>query len=207
MLLSASAREEIVAKSQLLDGETPSVVTLYDSVVVGLAPSSFDYANLNVAFRIIKGETKNPLSSHKTIPLIATHKAKYVQRESGLLSLGPGPFVTALEDATGVKATVVGKPTKKFFETVINNFSDMEVSEFGTGRIAVIGDDIEADLGEGAVELNLWRILGKHMTTYQLLIIFSLESIIDMIIYLFFSSKNREIPGRRREEGEGRTSR
>lgn len=155
LLLSASAREEIVAKNQLLEYETG-----HDSVVVGLAPSSFDYAHLNVAFRIIKGETTTN-TSHD-IPLIATHKAKYVQTESGSLSLGPGPFVTALEHATGVKATVVGKPTRKFFETVINSFCDTEVvAEFGTGRIAVIGDDIEADLGEGAVELNLWRILGK----------------------------------------------
>lgn len=160
MLLSPSAREEIVAKIQLLDCETGAEgVTMYDSVVVGLAPSSFDYGNLNVAFRIIKGETG--ALTQGIVPLIATHKAKYVQTESGLLSLGPGPFVTALEYATGVKATVVGKPTRKFFETVMNNFSDTEVPDSGTGRIAVIGDDIEADLGEGAVELNLWRILGK----------------------------------------------
>lgn len=135
---------------------------MYDSVVIGLAPSSFDYANLNVAFRILKGEMTNAASPpYNAIPLIATHKAKYIQTESGLLSLGPGPFVTALENATGVQATVVGKPTKKFFETVINDFSEMEVPDFGKNRIAVVGDDIEADLGEGALELNLWRVLVK----------------------------------------------
>ena len=86
---------------------------VYDSVVIGLAPSCFDYANLNQAFRILKGETPNA-SSRQDVPLIATHKAKYIQTESGLLSLGPGPFVTALEDAAGVQAiVVVGKPTKK----------------------------------------------------------------------------------------------
>jgi hypothetical protein len=30
--------------------------------------------------------------------LIATHKARYIQTETGL-SLGPGPFITALEEA------------------------------------------------------------------------------------------------------------
>lgn len=140
---------------------------MYDSVVIGLAPSSFDYANLNVAFRILKGEMTNAASPPRNaIPFIATHKAKYIQTESGLLSLGPGPFVTALENATGVQATVVGKPTKKFFETVINNFSEAEVSDVGKNRIAVIGDDIEADLGEGALELNLWRVLGKRVLLY-----------------------------------------
>jgi len=29
----------------------------------------------------------------------------------------------------------------------------------GDGKIAVIGDDVEADLGEGAVELGLWRVV------------------------------------------------
>ena len=168
LLLSSSAKEEIVAKTQLQcyhhsDSDTRST-SLYDSVVLGLAPSSFDYANLNEAFRILKGETTEPSYRHKPVPLIATHKAKYIQTESGLLSLGPGPFVTALEHATGVQATVVGKPTKKFFEMVINDFSQAEIPEgVGKGRIAIIGDDVEADLGEGALELNLWRILGKDL--------------------------------------------
>ena len=43
-------------------------------------------------------------------PLIVTHKAKYIQTESGLLSLCAGPFVAALEHATAETAetTVVG---------------------------------------------------------------------------------------------------
>lgn len=47
-------------------------------------------------------------------PLIAIHKARYYKRKDGL-ALGPGPFVTALEYATDIKATVVGKPEKTFF--------------------------------------------------------------------------------------------
>jgi ribonucleotide monophosphatase NagD (HAD superfamily) len=46
--------------------------------------------------------------------LIAIHKARYYKRKDGL-ALGPGPFVTALEYATGVKAEVCGKPEKAFF--------------------------------------------------------------------------------------------
>jgi ribonucleotide monophosphatase NagD (HAD superfamily) len=85
-------------------------------------------------------------------------------------SLGPGPFVTALENASGVEANVpvVGKPTRGFFETVrvIGSFGLADEPELGgggigsgsctaIGKIAVIGDDVEADLGEGAVELGL----------------------------------------------------
>lgn len=46
--------------------------------------------------------------------LIAIHKAKYYKRPDGL-ALGPGPFVQGLEYATGVTATVVGKPERAFF--------------------------------------------------------------------------------------------
>jgi len=169
-------------------GQEVDETLTHDSVVVGLAPSCFDYATLNTAFRILKGETTRSLiSSGNTKPqtpdpahFIATHKAKYYETESGL-SLGPGPFVVALESASGAQAHVVGKPTKKFFQMVIDDFTPEELSmpanierpspkaiesTLGTclptfrGRIAVIGDDVEADLGDGAVQLGLWRILG-----------------------------------------------
>lgn len=154
----------------------------YDSVVVGLAPDLLDYSHLNTAFRILKREYRTGVkmvpptdqwsvsSDHSrsaTLPhpqLIATHKANYIQTEVPFgLSLGPGPFVTALETAAGVEAHVIGKPTRLFFQTVIDNFYDsaeLEREDGYTG-IAVIGDDVEADLGEGAVEIGLWRVLGK----------------------------------------------
>jgi ribonucleotide monophosphatase NagD (HAD superfamily) len=138
-------------------------------VVVGYAPSVFNYNNLNTAFRILVGEGGDRRSSSKpAIPLIATHKAKYLASSSGELSLGPGPFVAALENATGLTAEVVGKPTRRFFETVIGNFGSDELAARGSesGRIAVIGDDIEADLGEGAIELGLWRVLGERATSF-----------------------------------------
>ena len=47
-------------------------------------------------------------------PLIAIHKVRYYKRGDGL-ALGPGPFVTALEFASDVKAEVVGKPQPSFF--------------------------------------------------------------------------------------------
>ncbi|RXW19964.1 hypothetical protein EST38_g5899 [Candolleomyces aberdarensis] len=189
MLLSDSARTEF-SQSEAQDGSRP-----YDAVIIGLAPKSLDYEHLNTAFRILKGENQPKSSSSvapstgtgasgsgdgvpqsvKPIPLIATHKAKYVEKDDPPgLSLGPGPFVTALENATGCEAYVVGKPTKTFFELVINDFhpsSELTPSpgssqgepddEGDDGKIAIIGDDVEADLGEGAVELGLWRVLVK----------------------------------------------
>lgn len=54
----------------------------------------------------------------KGASLIAIHKGRYYRTHSGL-SLGPGPFVAALEYATDVKAKVVGKPEKGFFQSVL----------------------------------------------------------------------------------------
>ncbi|KAJ3540274.1 hypothetical protein NMY22_g4367 [Coprinellus aureogranulatus] len=154
MLLSDSVRQEVFPQAQ----EKESTSTPYDAVIVGLASSLFDYAHLNTAFRILQGEEDR---SGRSVPLIATHKAKSIERDDPPgLSLGPGPFVTALEDATGCQSHVVGKPTKTFFELFINNSSASEHAQ-EEGKIAAIGDDVEADLGDGAVELGLWRVLVK----------------------------------------------
>lgn len=54
---------------------------------------------------------------------------------------------------------MVGKPTRTFFELVISSL-DLPEDSGVTGKIAVVGDDVEADLGGGALELGLWRVLG-----------------------------------------------
>jgi len=139
-------------------------------VVVGLAPAFFDYEHLNTAFRILKGEMTESNQLEKLPWLIATHRAKYIQSNEGKLSLGPGPFVAALENAAGpnIQTKVVGKPEAAFFEMVIKDFGDLNASgkteraQSPQPRIVVIGDDVEADLGGGAVELGLWRVLGTH---------------------------------------------
>ena len=49
--------------------------------------------------------------------LIAMDKGRYYKRAEGL-TMGAGPFVQALEFASGKEATVVGKPDIGFFKTV-----------------------------------------------------------------------------------------
>lgn len=134
--------------------------------MIGLAPSLLNYTNLTTAFRILVREHESSApkcSSDRAIPLIATHKAKYIQSSSGL-SLGPGPFVEALENASGVQAEIVGKPERAFFEAVIEDMGlreDTPSQGEPEGKVVIVGDDIQADLGGGAIELGLWRILGK----------------------------------------------
>jgi len=135
----------------------------YDAVIVGLAPTRFDYDHLNTAFRILIGEHDSQKRSHEeqntSIPLIALHKARFIESSGHGLMLGPGPFVAALENATGKEAEVLGKPSKTFFQTVIESLDYEGPNEC----IAVIGDDIQTDLGGGATDLCLWRILGTDL--------------------------------------------
>ncbi|KAH9050254.1 HAD-like domain-containing protein [Lactarius hengduanensis] len=136
----------------------------YDSVVVAFAPTQFDYVTLNTAFRVLMNEHDTQRGRPRLDrPFIATHRARYVGDSDGALSLGPGPFVAALENASGGTAEIVGKPERNFFELVLNSLEfDVQGRE---GVVAVIGDDIQSDLGGGAVELGFWRVLvrsGKY---------------------------------------------
>ncbi|CAG0913194.1 unnamed protein product [Notodromas monacha] len=114
-----------------------------DTVVVGLAPEKFSYENLNEAFRLV----------HAGASLIAVHKARYYKRNDGL-ALGPGPFVAALEYATGSKAYVVGKPEKSFF------LSCVEGMGFQPHDCVMIGDDVRDDV-LGAQKAGMTGILVK----------------------------------------------
>jgi ribonucleotide monophosphatase NagD (HAD superfamily) len=59
------------------------------------------------------------------------------------LTLDAGPFVAALEFAARTTAVVVGKPSSDFFALAA---ADLAVDP---ACIAVVGDDLEADVGGG----------------------------------------------------------
>ncbi|KAH8115624.1 HAD-like domain-containing protein [Phellopilus nigrolimitatus] len=160
-LLSDSAMEEFPEfRSAAADAERHHAS--YDSVLVAFAPEHLAYGPLNKAFRVLSAR---PASSPSGAPpLLTTHRAKYLRSPDGELSLGPGPFVSALEEAVGggLHAHAVGKPGRAFFESVLASIPDAPETEGARwADVAVIGDDVEADLGGGAVELGLWRVLVK----------------------------------------------
>ncbi|XP_071787981.1 haloacid dehalogenase-like hydrolase domain-containing protein 2 [Asterias amurensis] len=118
-----------------------------NAVVVGLTPDNFNYATLNTAFKLIL----------EGAPLIAIHKGKYFKKLDGL-ALGPGPFVEALEYATGTTATVVGKPEKTFFTEALRSLG------CSPEEAVMIGDDARDDV-QGAIQAGLKGILvntGKY---------------------------------------------
>ena len=54
--------------------------------------------------------------------LIAIHKSKYYKTLDGL-ALGPGPFIAALETASGVCGETVGKPDPAFFNSALQDIN------------------------------------------------------------------------------------
>lgn len=118
-----------------------------DYVVIGDAGEMMTYENLNAAFRaVIEGAE-----------IIALEKDRYWMASDGLM-LSAGPFVAALEFATGKVATVMGKPSRAFFETALK---DMDMHPDQT---AMIGDDIITDIA-GARKAGMKAILvrtGKY---------------------------------------------
>ena len=66
--------------------------------------------------------------------LVAIHEGRYYKRSDGQLALGPGAFVKGLEYSAGVKAEVVGKPTKQFFITALNGIDPQDAVMIGDVR-------------------------------------------------------------------------
>ena len=118
-----------------------------DAVIVGDLCTAWAFEPLNRAFRLLMAGAE----------LIALQKNRYWLTPDGL-SLDVGPFVAALEYATGKEAFVVGKPAPAFFETVLATL------DVPAERAAMVGDDVEADVG-GALAAGLAGILvrtGKY---------------------------------------------
>lgn len=112
-----------------------------DYVIIGDAGDALTYSSLNAAFRLLMAGAE----------LIALEKDRYWMDRDGL-SLSAGPFVSALEFATGKQAVVMGKPSRSFFELALMDM-DLRPEE-----VAMIGDDIYTDIG-GAQQTGIAGIL------------------------------------------------
>jgi HAD superfamily hydrolase (TIGR01458 family) len=118
-----------------------------DAVIMGDLGEAFGFEILNHAFRQVMDGAE----------LIALQKNRFWMTPDGL-ALDAGPFVAAIEYATGREALVVGKPSEAFFELVLG---DMGID---AGEAAMVGDDVETDVG-GAIDAGLGGLLvrtGKY---------------------------------------------
>lgn len=123
-------------------GESPGCV------LVGNLGEGFTYGILDTAFRHLMAGAE----------LVALSANRFWQRAGGELSLDAGPFVAALEYASGKRATRVGKPERAFFELALRDLN------LPPGAVAMVGDDPELDIG-GARAAGLRAVLvetGRH---------------------------------------------
>ena len=143
LVVSAEVAQDFVDYPQALEEA--------QAILVGDIGDAWSWDLLNQLFgRLVAGAE-----------LIALHKNKFWQTEAGLC-LDIGAFVAGLEYASGVEATVVGKPSAAFFGAALNRL------KIAPGEAAMIGDDIDSDVG-GAQAQGILGVLvktGKYRDAY-----------------------------------------
>lgn len=130
------------------------VTTDADVVVIGGAEELLSYETMNAAFRMLMDGAE----------LLAMHTNLYWRTKDGL-QLDSGPFVRALEIATGKQAIIVGKPERAFFAQALRAIG------CSADETVMVGDDILNDI-DGAQKAGLRAIFvtsGKHDAHSQLL--------------------------------------
>jgi HAD superfamily hydrolase (TIGR01458 family) len=128
-------------------GELREVDEEPDAVIMGDLGEAFGFPILNRAFRMVMDGAE----------LIALQKNRFWLTGEGL-SLDAGPFVAAIEYASGQDAYVVGKPAPAFFEGVLGSLGTEPQDT------AMVGDDVESDVA-GAMNEGLAGVLvrtGKY---------------------------------------------
>jgi phospholysine phosphohistidine inorganic pyrophosphate phosphatase len=109
-----------------------------EAVLVGDLGPAWTYALLQEAFELLMAGAE----------LVAFSRDRYFQHDGGL-ALDAGPFVAALEYATGGTARLAGKPSPGFYAAALASLGPA-----GAGPAAMVGDDLWSDI-EGAQRAGL----------------------------------------------------
>ena len=140
-----------------------------DVVVIGGAEELLTYEAMNQAFRLLMDGAA----------LLAMHTNMYWRTKDGL-QLDSGPFVRALEVASGKQAVVLGKPSGAFFAQALATLG------VHAHEAVMVGDDIENDIN-GAQRAGIRGILvmtGKHSADSPLLERIKPDAILDSVANL-----------------------
>ena len=151
-LFIPQATQQEFQELPLIDPFSPAAINsggTLGAIVVGDLGVQWDFATLNQAFRLLMSPAKPYL--------IALGLTRYWRAEEGL-RLDAGPYVRALQYASGVEPIVLGKPALPFFEAALHKLKTV-----GTDTI-MVGDDIRGDI-EGALQAGINAIMvrtGKY---------------------------------------------
>jgi HAD superfamily hydrolase (TIGR01450 family) len=106
------------------------------AVVIGDAGDGLSFANLDIAFRLIRGGAA----------FIAMHRNPWWLTPQGV-TLDSGAAVAGLEYALGRRAIVLGKPSALPFRQALQALrADLGERRLPAGSVAMVGDDLLADL-------------------------------------------------------------
>jgi HAD superfamily hydrolase (TIGR01458 family) len=117
-----------------------------EAVIIGDLGERWHYALLQEAFSRVQEGAE----------LIALSRDRYFHK-GGRLMLDAGPFVAAIEFATGRTATVVGKPTAEFYATAVESLG--LAPDIDRRDIVMVGDDLWSDVqGAQRAGLTAWLV-------------------------------------------------
>jgi HAD superfamily hydrolase (TIGR01450 family) len=105
------------------------VASSLSAVVLGGAGPEFTYEALSAVFGLVLDG----------VPLVAMHRNLSWKTTDGL-QIDSGAYLAAIEAATGVRATVMGKPDEAFFQSALADLG------MAPGEVAMVGDDLDADV-------------------------------------------------------------
>ncbi len=120
------------------------------AVVLGDAGQSFNYENLNAAFRALD----------QGAPFLALAANRVFRDADGALSLDAGAFVHGLEYAAQIEAQVLGKPSPSFFQAASTSMG------LTRAEVIMIGDDAENDVA-GALKAGVGKAILVRTGKYR----------------------------------------
>jgi HAD superfamily hydrolase (TIGR01458 family) len=130
------AAEADLVGLELISEDTP------DAVLLGDLGEQWTFARLQQAFLAVTAGAE----------MVALSRDRYFQRR-GQLTLDAGPFVAALEYATGKAATLVGKPSAAFFQAALGSLG------VSPEAAVMVGDDLWSDIqGAQRVGIPAWLV-------------------------------------------------
>ena len=121
-----------VVSSEAAAGAEPGDVA---AVVIGDGGDDLSYRNLDTAFRLIRGGAA----------FLAMHRNPWWLTPRGP-TLDAGAAVVGLEYATGIRATVLGKPSPVVFRQALAGLLQDLGRRVPASVVAMVGDDPDADI-------------------------------------------------------------
>ena len=121
------------------------------AVVVGDLDEAWNFEILNTAFNQLMNGAE----------LVAFSADRYWQKADGLV-LDCGPFLKALEYASGRTAVICGKPSREFYHAALSSLGQWALED--PSSVLMVGDDIWGDI-QGAQDAGLKACLvrtGKY---------------------------------------------